>query len=77
MGRRAPWTPDEVENIKLWQSRLDTHPLTCPYHSEQPLAIVQRAVLCPMPTCSYEQTWVPSAMTYPPLAPATSRKDAP
>jgi hypothetical protein len=61
MGRKAPWTVEEVAAIKRWQTTPFVHPLTCPNHGEQPLAVTSEAVSCPR--CDWRQTWVPTAVT--------------
>lgn len=59
---RAPWTAEQVTIIKLWQKLGLMHPLTCEYHSDEPLAVRRDGLWCGMPTCSYTQPWVPAVV---------------
>jgi hypothetical protein len=52
----APWTGEQVENLRRRQARRDLHPYTCPEHRE-PLEPTIYGWECPRSGCLYEQRW--------------------
>lgn len=64
----APWTPEQVEALNLWQEAGYVHPFMCPGasgHSKGRLIAKTDGWHCP--TCSYTQDWAHDFMlTLPP-----------
>lgn len=63
----SPWTPEEVDHINDWQDYPHVHPFTCPCdHPETPdhvlLTATETGLVCPEPSCEYEQSWVHAFM---------------
>lgn len=66
MGQVAPWTDEQVENIRAWQGSTFLHGFTCPRHSERQLTPTRLGLVCDAAGCAYRQEWVPTLMTRPP-----------
>lgn len=57
----APWTPEQVTNISLWQTTPWVHQLTCGTDDcRTVLAVYAQGLKCPK--CGYRQTWVPGVV---------------
>lgn len=56
----APFSPEEVERIKLWQKSGLVHKLMCKCESKTPLDISQMGLYCT--DCGQTQNWVPAMM---------------
>jgi len=54
----APWTPEQVNHLALWQAAPWVHPLTCGTDDcRTVLTVYFDRLQCP--NCGYRQTWVP------------------
>lgn len=78
----APWTPEQVANIRAWQAG-PGHPLTCFYRGKGQtncgLALEVSADALRCPRCGYEQAWVNGVIAdggFRPLAFGVSDVDA-
>ena len=61
----APWTSAQANRIEGFQNRSGVHPLTCFYHSDEPLVVTLDGLKCPSQGCDYLQTWVHSQIAGP------------
>lgn len=56
---RAPWTPQQVDNLNAWQARGNVHPYTCTGdhgdQRERTLLATEEGWICR--TCGYTQDW--------------------
>lgn len=61
----APWTDEQLQNIRTYQESGQMHPFTCTVHSDQELDVCSTHMFCKVLGCDYRQYWVHKFMTEP------------
>lgn len=60
----APWTAQQINNLRRWQEMPDCHPFTCPNpHVDRVLIPTIYGWICPDTHCDYTQDWALDFMT--------------
>jgi len=65
---KAPFTPEEVEQLNKWQQAGYVHPFTCPKEhlsDANELIATPEGWKCPDPKCGYTQHWAHNYMADP------------
>lgn len=52
-----PFSPEQVENIQLYQSRSNKVPFSCPEHEDKVMQVTTDGLHCPESNCPYKQFW--------------------